>query len=345
MITGRIIESLETHPDLVVAEGGDWSDYGRTPHFAVAPGRKFESLELDYTHHFVESWPTWKSFKEDLNGSHTLQVGLPSHLDLALVAFGFKADKALRNLAPFRDATVREITKIYDRAGGDVVFQLEIPIPLILVMRLPKPAQAVAANRLAAELTKMVGRTPPGTRFGIHLCYGDMNNKATGDPEDCGSLVRLANSILSAWPRSQRLEFIHAPFARGEAPPSTEFDFYAPLAELNLPYGVRFASGVVHELLDLDEQVKLRDRIDSLIGHKADVATACGLGATRCRPRSGPPRVVSKTRRGLALSNGNRVAPLGEAAASMPSSQDEVGHAAMHRRSLQCHRGPGGGDS
>lgn len=275
---GRIVESLRFHPDLELAEDGDWSGYDRTPRFEVKKGHRFTTMDLDYTRYFEESWPAWREYRESLEGEHALQVGIPGHLDLALAAFGFKPVPALRNLAPFRDATVREITKIHSVAGDQVVFQLEVPIPLILLTRLPGPLQPLVANRLAAELLKPVRRSPGGARFGIHLCYGDMNNEAMGDPGDCGPLVRLANALVSAWPDAQRLEFVHAPFARGAEPPSLDPEFYRPLADLRLPEDVRFAAGLVHERLDTDQLLALRDRIETLVGRTVDVGAACGLG-------------------------------------------------------------------
>lgn len=274
----RIIDGLRHHPDLRLARDGDWSHYENTPYFEVAPGREFTSVELDYARYFAESWPSFQTFNDSHGDDHVLQVGIPSHLDLALVGFGFKPVAGLRNLAPFRDATVREITKIHAVAGDDVVFQLEIPIPLILLTRVPGPARPVVANRLAAELVKIVRRSPPGARFGIHLCYGDMNNESMADPDDSEPVVRLANAIVAAWPSAQRLEFVHAPFARGHEAPTLDPAFYQPLADLRLPEEVRLAAGLVHEDRSLDELRSLRDRIESLTSRTIDVGAACGLG-------------------------------------------------------------------
>jgi hypothetical protein len=274
----RIIEGLRSHPDLYVAEDGDWSGYESTPRLDVRKGHRLTSLELDYTTYFKESWPAWQEFSERVGGDHVLQVGIAGHFDLALVAFGFKPDRGIRNLAPFRDATVREITKIHAIAGDGVVFQLEIPIPLILLSKMPSAAQPLVANRLAVELVKVIRRSPRGARFGIHLCYGDMNNEAMGDPVDSGALVRLANALIRMWPSAQTLEFVHAPFARGSEPPSLDPAFYAPLVQLELPADVRFAAGLVHEALSVDELTGLRDRVEGLVGRPVDVGAACGLG-------------------------------------------------------------------
>lgn len=108
--------------------------------------------------------------------------------------------------------------------------------------------------------------------------YGDMNNEAMGDPADSTALVRLANALIKAWPPAQTLELVHAPFARGTEPPSLDPDFYAPLADLELPADVRFAAGVVHEALSVDALAVLRKLVENLVGRPVDVGAACGLG-------------------------------------------------------------------
>lgn len=273
----RIVDGLRDHPDLRLEREGDWSDYEKTPYFAVRSGHKFSSVELDYFRYFQESWPSFQEFRERVGGDVSLQVGVPSQIDLGLGAFGFKP-VGLTHLAPFRDANVREITRIHTVAGDDVVFQLEIPIPLILLGRMPERLQPIVANRMAAELVKVVRRSPRGTRFGIHLCYGDMNHRSMAEPEDSGALVRLSNAIVSAWPKDQRLEFVHAPFARGVEPPPLEESFYEPLGSLRLPADTRFAAGIIHERRSSEELVRLRDQVEALVGRPVDVGAACGLG-------------------------------------------------------------------
>jgi len=165
-------------------------------------------------------------------------------------------------------------------------------IELILLTKLPKPIRPVAARLLAAEILKVVRGAPQGARFGVHLCYGDLNHEAMGAPKDAGALVLLSNAITSAWPEAQQLEFVHAPFARGAEPPPLDPAFYAPLASLRLPESVRFVAGFVHEGLDLPELVSIRDQIEDLLGNQIDVAASCGLGR----------RDQSQARRNLELS-------------------------------------------
>lgn len=274
----RIVESLRAHPDLELAREGAWTSYEDTPAFQVRKGHRFDHVDLDYVDAFRQSWPIYLDKREQLGDGAALQVGIPGHLDLALIAFGFKLVPGLRNVGPFRDATLREMALIHDAGGDDVVFQLEVPIELIMLTKLPAVARRAAAGRFAAEILKVVRRSAPGTRFGIHLCYGDLNHESMGTPEDAGALVALANALVDRWPEGRRLEFLHAPFARGAEPPPLHPDFYTPLADLRLPASTRFAAGFIHEGRTADELGELLSRIEGLLGREVDVAASCGLG-------------------------------------------------------------------
>jgi hypothetical protein len=274
----RIVEGLRTHPDLELASDGDWSSYDDTPGFKVRKGHTFESVDLDYVAAFEQSWPVFQRFRQDHGSDFTFQVGIPGHLDIGLIAFGFKLRRALRNLGPFRDASVEAITTIHQRAGDAVVFQLEVPIELILLTRLPGPVRGIATRRLSKEVLRVVEASPAGTRFGLHLCYGDLNHESLGKPKDAGPLVRFANELIRRWPTDRPLEFLHAPFALAKEPPPVAGPHYEPLAGLNLPPGVRFAGGFIHEGRSDDELAGIRDQIESLLGTRIDIAASCGLG-------------------------------------------------------------------
>ncbi|GIJ44415.1 hypothetical protein Val02_13010 [Virgisporangium aliadipatigenens] len=90
--------------------------------------------------------------------------------------------------------------------------------------------------------------------------------------------MRLVNAIVAAWPAGRPLEYVHAPFAAAERPPSTDPRWYAPLRRLRLPDGTRFVAGVAHEDQPLDVQRRLVRRIDELVGARVGVSTSCGLG-------------------------------------------------------------------
>ena len=277
----HIVEALRRNPDLEVKREGKWGDYDDTLTFAVRPGHSLRAETLDFGHvaAFEASYPRFVERRTALGPAGEglrFQVGIPGDFDLTLFTLGPLA--AFRRRAPFTDATVTEIRRIFEKAGDDVVFQLEIPAELIFVARAPGPLQPLAARLLARIVTGLPKRSPRGARFGIHLCLGDMNHRALGRMHDVRPLVLLANAIARAWPKDRPLDFVHAPFAAAVEPPPLDDAFYAPLRSLRLPVGTRFVAGFVHEGRSLEEQRRLLGVIDALVGRRVDVATSCGLG-------------------------------------------------------------------
>ena len=272
----RLVENLRTHPDLELVRDGEWTGYTDTPTFRVKRGRKLRSIDLDY---FVEFEKSWQAYQDMVHGSgRRFQIGIPGHLDVAAIAFGFNLPVALKNLAPFRDATIREIAAIWAKAADLAVFQLEVPIELIMLSKLPKPARPVAARRFAREILRVVEAAPRASRFGLHLCLGDLNNESMGGPSDAGPLVALANAIMAEWPAGRVLEFLHVPLAHGSRPPTMDPDYYAPLSQLWIPESVRFIGGFIHEKSLIKDLVLIRDQIEFNLGRQIDVGASCGLG-------------------------------------------------------------------
>ncbi len=292
----HIIEALRAHPDLEVAREGDWSDYDRTPVFRVRKGHRLTagSLDLQHVAPFEAAYPAFARRRAEAvsagvpgAGDLAFQVGIPGDFDMALFTFG--PTGPFRQRRPFTDATLGEIAQIGALAGRDatgrpdVVFQLEIPAELIFVARFPGPLQPLIASWLARGVARLAAGSPEGTRFGIHLCVGDMNHRALARLKDVTPLVQLANAIARAWPAGRTLEFMHAPFAAAVLPPPSPATaegarFYAPLRGIKLPSKTRFIAGFVHESRPLDEQQETLALIESLVGRRVDVATSCGLG-------------------------------------------------------------------
>ena len=272
----RLIEHLRSHPDLELARDGTWSGYADTPAFRVKRGRRLRWIDLDYYEAFLESW---KTYEDMVSGSgRRFQVGVPGHFDVAAVAFGFNPAAAIRNLGPFRDATIREMGSIWGKGRQTVLFQVELPIELILLTRMPAHLQPAAAKRFAREVLRLVEAAPRSSVFGIHLCLGDLNNEAMGSPFDSGPLVVLANAIMSEWPTGRTLDYIHAPFAHGKLPPTMDPDYYEPLTRLWIPDHVRFIAGIIHEATTIKKLVLVRDQIEHNLERRVDVAASCGLG-------------------------------------------------------------------
>jgi len=277
----HIVEALRQHPDLEVKREGRWADYNDTLTFAVRRGHTLRGETLDFGHvaDFERSYPLFEERRAALGARGEglrFQVGIPGDFDMALFTLGPLA--AFRGRAPFTEATVTEIGRIFERAGDDVVFQLEIPAELVFVARAPALLQPLVGRLLARNVARLAARSPEGARFGIHLCLGDMNHKALGQMRDVRPLVLLANAIARSWPRGRPLDFVHAPFAAAVEPPPVEAAFYAPLHDLKLPAETRFVAGFVHEGRSLPEQRRLLGVIEAAARRQVDVATSCGLG-------------------------------------------------------------------
>ncbi len=276
---GRLVESLRQHPDLELDKDGDWSDYESTPGFRVKKGHRFDYVALDYFEHFEESWPVFEQVRSDLGRPDlAFQVGIPGPIDVSFAAFGFNPLLGLRHTRPFEDAAVVEVAKIHEKAGDEIVYQLEIPIEIEVVNRIPKPLRKAGARWMAGRILRLVERSPHGTRWGFHLCVGDMNNEAFSRLDDATTLVQLANALVRRFPSGRKLEFVHFPLAHGSEPPVRDRAFYEPLADLAVPADVRVIAGYAHEAQSLEEQQEVRSIIEGLVRRPVDVAASCGLG-------------------------------------------------------------------
>lgn len=201
---------------------------------------------------------------------------MPGDVDLATFTLGPVG--ALRHRRPFTEASLAEIRNVKAITGADTLFQIEVAVELVLLTKAPAPARPVLARLLAKLVTNLAAATPPRTRFGVHLCLGDMNNRAFGTMSDVGPLVLLANAILRGLPDGRPLDILHAPFAAADHPATTDPAFYAPLRDLDLPEDVRFAAGFAHESQPLSDQLQIRSVIDDLLRREVAIAAACGFG-------------------------------------------------------------------
>lgn len=275
----HIIESFRDHPDLELVSDGDWSDYDRLPRFRVRKGHHLYGASLSFGHvdAVEESLPAFLALRDKagLPDLH-FQVGVPGDLDMAIFTLGPKA--ALRHRRAFTEATLDEVRRVHRLTRGEAVFQIEVPAELVFVARAPAPGRPALARLLGGHLAALAAGSAPGTRFGIHLCLGDMNHRALGRMQDCGPLVQLTNAIARAWPNDKVLDFVHAPFAAAEEPPPLAPGFYEPLARLDLPRATRFVAGIAHEDQPLPDQLEIRARLDTILGRAVDISTSCGLG-------------------------------------------------------------------
>lgn len=274
-----IIEGLRLHPDLELRKEGDWSDYDRTPQLKVRKGRRLYGATLDFGH-VATATASLPAFQAARSGAGrpdlVFQQGVPGDFDLAMFTLGPAG--ALRTRRPFTEATLREIQGVTAVAGPETLFQVELPVELVLLARAPAPARPALARLLARSVTGLAAAAPEGTTFALHLCLGDMNNKALGTMTDVNPLVVLSNAITRSWPAGRPLSVVHAPFAAADLPATTDPAFYAPLRSLQVPAGTRFAAGFAHESQSLPDQRIIRSMIEDRLGAPVMISAACGLG-------------------------------------------------------------------
>ena len=274
-----IVDGLQSHPDLVMRKPGDWSDYDRTPVLKVRRGRTLYGASMDFGHVDAvrDSFPQFEQAKAAADRPElAFQEGVPGDFDLAMFTLGPAG--ALRHRRPFTEATLTEIGNVAAITGPNTLFQIEVPAELVLLAKAPAPARPALAKLLARTVTGLAAATPRGTRFGVHLCLGDMNHRAFGRMTDVRPLVLLANAIVRGWPEERPLDIIHAPIAAADQPATTDPAFYRPLRDLDLPKNVRFAAGFAHESQAMPDQLRIRTIIDDLLQRPVTIAAACGLG-------------------------------------------------------------------
>ena len=281
---GACIQNFGANPDVEHSGGGrnDFSSYEDVPQFRLRDGAQLSAANVEaclpYEQAFAASYPVFAKLREQYGRPDLpFQVGIPGQLDLSVDTFGFDVGFDPRYYQPCLDATVSQVAKIAG-AGADVVFQIETPAALIAVTSAGEAAAEQTAQQVAAMTAQLPAAVPPGTRFGVHLCLGDLNHRSMVGMPDISPAVHVANQIAAAWPAERPLEFIHVPFAAAEEPPSFDPAWYAPLSSLDIPDSVRFVAGCIHESVSSGKQVELLRLIEANLGREADVAAACGLG-------------------------------------------------------------------
>ncbi|MEV6769341.1 hypothetical protein AB0N05_12030 [Nocardia sp. NPDC051030] len=288
-----IIEDLVSQGALEVKKSGSWrSSRDRTIHRAAKGELTGDMMRLGYREEAEEAMPIFTRLRteRDLPGL-ALQIGMPTDFTLAFIAMG--ATHARSQRKAFREASIRDIDAIREAAGDDVVIQLEATAETVLMAKAqPMHRQMDAALGLTRGIAEFAAAAPEGTRFGVHLCLGSMNNKARATLRDTRPLVHLANSLARQWPSGRVLEYIHNPLAAGDIPPSKDPEFYGPLGGLALGPGTGFYAGFVHESPTEAEQLETLRMIEGALGRPVDgVASACGLGR---RPRAFAEALVTR---------------------------------------------------
>lgn len=284
------INGYRSNPAFKLVKEGGWTSYEDCPQFDVADGHVLtpEDFQLQYAAYAGASWQTFARVRREQELDHVLMTAdTPSAKDLAYFVFGPErgADPALQEVA--MAATQREVWKMRTmQIDGEFVGDQIVPListPLSGSMALyPQSslAEDVRTPQLAESLAELVSAAPQNSRFGIHLCVGDLNNMARGQHKNRKVPVELMNEIAVQFPVDQKLDFITDPIAAGIEAPSQYAEDYEALRHLRLGEGTRYIAGMVHASMNERDAYRVQGMVranlppDQLVGWGPN----CGLG-------------------------------------------------------------------
>ncbi|MEV6903029.1 hypothetical protein [Amycolatopsis sp. NPDC051372] len=137
---------------------------------------------------------------------------------------------------------------------------------------------------MAFLVTRQAARAPEGTRFGVHLCFGDLGHRALRQPRSAAPMVALANAVVRRRPAGRPLDFVHLPMFGGDEPPPTSAAFYARLRRPAAGIAVVVA-GIAHERQDERAQLTVRDHVETALGRRWTSPRRAAWDGTRPRRR------------------------------------------------------------
>ncbi|MBF6170048.1 hypothetical protein [Nocardia blacklockiae] len=286
-----IIDRLDEIPALAPVRRGDWSTLRSRNTFRLRPGHSLGEGDVDAALGYAEETRRALAAFAELRRTDPglrLQVGIPTPFVIGFIAFEARmltwrrgsvgrGDRGFPYYRPILDATVREIVRIHEMLGDNVVFQLELAAETLLCARLPRGLREGPATLAGRAIARLVARSPHGARFGVHLCYGSLDDKPVVSPRSTASVVALANAVARYWPAGRHLDFVHMPIGDGKQAPVRP-RYYAPLAHLELPAATRLVAGLAHATQPLAQARQGLAAAESAYGGPLDVAAPCGLG-------------------------------------------------------------------
>lgn len=286
-----IIDRLDSIPVLEPVRRGDWSTLQSRNTFRLRPGRSLGEADIDAALGYAAEAGRAIEALADMrrtNPGLRLQIGIPTPFVIGFIAFearmlvwrrrsAHRGDRLFPYYRPIVDATAREILRIHETLGDNVVFQLELAAETLLCARMPAGLRQAAATAAGRAIARLVARAPHGARFGVHLCYGSLDDKPVVAPRSTDAVVVLANAIARYWPAGRDLEFVHLPIGNGKQAPVRP-RYYEPLARLELPATTRVAAGLAHPAQPLGQARQSLAAAESAYGGLLDIAAPCGLG-------------------------------------------------------------------
>ena len=169
-------------------------------------------LDLGWNRFARQSFPEFDRLRSEAGRPDLrFQVGLPTALGMTFTMMS--PVNALRYAGAFNERLAYEANDILDHLGGENVrFQLEVPGELALAYRTRGRALGFALRTVRGLATQI----RPDAPFGVHLCFGDLNNKALITQPSLTPAVRFTNELVKRWPTTHQLDYVHMPLAEAD---------------------------------------------------------------------------------------------------------------------------------
>lgn len=239
-----------------------------------SPAEIDKHLNFHWLDYFKKSYPLFKELRAE-RGLPNLkfQVGLPTGMGSTFAMMS--PINALRYASAFNRRMAYEANEMLKIADpGDIVFQLEVPGEMAMAYQLP----SFLVDFSLRSILGLVNEIEPKVPFGIHLCFGDLNNEALTKAGSLDKMVLFSNRLVAKWPKTHELQYLHYPLAEAADPPPLDAEYYQALEKIKLPPHVRFVAGFIHDKRTEEEHQHILKMIEGIRGHTVDVACSCGLG-------------------------------------------------------------------
>lgn len=234
---------------------------------------------LGYAAAALESWATFSALKASgvIPAETRFQVSLPTPLGVVASLVAARDREAFEPL--YERALAAELAEILRAIPhGELAVQWDAALEFAILEGLTgftgeryewfSDPWSGTAERLARQ----IDRVPTDVEVGVHLCYGDVAEKHFVEPQDAEHLTRFANAVLE---RSERgLTWLHLPVPIER----DDVEYFAPLAELNLPAKSELYLGLVHREDGAEGAGRRIAAAASVLERDFGVATECGFG-------------------------------------------------------------------
>ena len=257
----------------------------RDGRFRLMPGARTEEIvfgPLGYAAVALESYGVFSSLKHQghIPEHVKFQVSIPT--PLALIHFFIVQEDRDAVEPAFEARMAAEIDEICQQvAHEELAIQWDVAMEVAILEGgfgsygltdgLASESEEKRWREVTDRLVRIGVYIPGDVELGYHLCYGDAGHQHFKEPVDMGLMVRLANDVLSSV--SRPVTWIHMPVPRDR----TDRDYFAPLADMNLPDDTELYLGLVHLTDGVDGTLRRIETAQSVVPDFA-VATECGFG-------------------------------------------------------------------